>query len=154
MQLPYKMSLPQDKQTTMQPHVSIMFCLVFTCVILCDIEMFFYTTQVPLLLSHSMVLQQPDLVDVFLQVPVPLLLFLCLVAVVVRLGLGLVVEVHRQGEVAVGKEGHVVLVRYVELHCLFFTRPMMTSIKGISRCNSSRRVPLACTLVTDCCGTQ
>ena len=129
-----------------------MFCLVFTCVILCDIEMSLYTTEVPLLLSHSMVLQQPDLVDVFLQVPVPLLLFLCLVVVVVRVGR--MVEGHRQGEVAVGKEGHVVFVRYVELHCLFFTRPIMTSIKGISRCNSSRRVPLACTLVTDCCGTQ
>ena len=140
----------------MQPHVSIMFCLVFTCVILCDVEMFFYTIQVPLVLPHSLVLQQPDLVDVFLQVPVPLLLFLCLVVVVVVVvvGVGLVVEVHRQGEVAVGKEGHVVLVRYVELHCLFFTRPMMTSIKGISRCNSSRRVPLACTLVTDCSGTR
>ena len=55
-----------------------------------------------------MVLQQPDLFHVSLQVPVPLLLMVALV-----------VKEHRQEEVAVGVEGHVVVVRYVELRCLF-----------------------------------
>ena len=128
-----------------------MYCITF-CVI-CYIEMFFLHYTGPTQLPHSMVLQQPDLVHVFLQVPVPFLLFLCLVVVVVVVVVRLVVEEHMQGEVAVGKEGHVVVVRYVEMQCLFCTRPMMTSIMGVSRCTSSRHVPLACTLVTDCCGT-
>ena len=95
-----------------------------------------------------MVLQQPDLFHVFLQVPVPLLLFLCLVEPA-----RLTVEEHRQEEVAVGVEEHLVVVRYVKLQCLF-TRPMMLEMLVIRRCHSSRPVPLVCTLDNDCCGTR
>ena len=66
-----------------------------------------------------MVLQELDLFCVLLQVPVPLLLYLCLIVLVVGLVVRLMVEEHRQEEVAVGVEGHVVMVRYVELQCLF-----------------------------------
>ena len=95
-----------------------------------------------------MMLQQPHLFHVFLQVPVPILLFMCLVEPA-----GLVVEEHRQEEVAVGVEEDVVVVRYVELQCLF-TRPMMLQMLGMCRCHSSRPFPLVFTLDNDCCGMR
>ena len=101
-----------------------------------------------------MVLRQPDLFHVFLQVPVPLLLFLCLLVLVLVVGLVVEFEEHRQEEVAVVVEGHVVVVRYVGLQCLFCTRPTMTEIKEIHRCLSSRPVPLVYTLDNDCCGIR
>ena len=71
------------------------------------------------MLLHSMVLQELDLFCVLLQVPVPLLLYLCWIVLVVRLVVRLMVEKRRQEKVAVGVEGHVVMVRYMELQCLF-----------------------------------
>ena len=140
-----------------------MYCITF-CVILCNIEMFFlhytgpigaaaprahprvppgeYSVIVLVRLVLLVFVNSPivfarcknrSLIIIFIspQVPMPLL-FLCVVVVVVVVVD--VVEEHRQEGVALGLEGHVVVVRYVELQCLCYMNHMMMQIKGIHRC--------------------